>query len=67
MGEIHMWLDQKLKLINCILVMLCINKLNFCYIIIVATLALGSWLKQGLANVWAKSEAHESHFMLVKM
>jgi predicted acyl esterase len=30
----------------------------------VATLALGSWPRQGLAKVRAKSEARESHFML---
>jgi hypothetical protein len=31
----------------------------------VVTLAFGSWLKQGLAKVWAKSEAWESRFMLL--
>jgi hypothetical protein len=31
---------------------------------IVTTLALGSWPKQGLAKVRAKSEARKSHFML---
>ncbi len=31
----------------------------------VATLTLGSWPKQRLAKVWAKSEAWESHFMLM--
>jgi hypothetical protein len=31
----------------------------------VATLALGSQPKQGLAKVWAKSETSESHFMLL--
>jgi hypothetical protein len=30
----------------------------------VATLALGSWPKQGLARVQAKKEAQESHIML---
>jgi hypothetical protein len=30
----------------------------------VATLALGSWPKQGLAKVWAKKETWESHLML---
>jgi hypothetical protein len=30
----------------------------------VTTLALGSRPKQGLARVWTKSEARESHFML---
>jgi hypothetical protein len=30
----------------------------------VATLALGLQLKQGLAKVHSKNEAHESHFML---
>ncbi len=30
----------------------------------VTTLALGSRLKQGLARVWAKREAQESHLML---
>jgi hypothetical protein len=34
---------------------------------IVTTLALGSWLKQGLAKVQAKSEAWKSHFMLLGM
>jgi len=29
----------------------------------VTTLALGSRPKQGLAKVWAKKEARESHFM----
>jgi hypothetical protein len=33
----------------------------------VATLALGSQPKQGLAKVRAKSEAQESHFMLLGM
>jgi hypothetical protein len=31
----------------------------------VATLALGSWPKQGLARLRAKREAHESHHMLL--
>jgi len=31
---------------------------------IVTTLALGSWPRQGLTKVHAKSEARESHFML---
>jgi hypothetical protein len=31
---------------------------------IVATLALGSQPKQGLARVWAKGEARQSHLML---
>jgi hypothetical protein len=31
----------------------------------VATLALGSRPRQGLTKVWAKSEAQESHFMLL--
>jgi len=35
--------------------------------IIVATLAWGSRLRQGLAKVQAKSEAQESHFMLPKV
>jgi hypothetical protein len=30
----------------------------------VTTLTLGSRPRQGLAKVWAKSEARESHFML---
>jgi hypothetical protein len=33
----------------------------------VVTLALGSQPKQRLAKVWAKYEAHESHFMLPKV
>jgi len=33
-------------------------------IIIVVTLTLGSQPRQGLAKVWAKKEAQESHFML---
>jgi len=33
--------------------------------IIIVTLILGSRQKQGLAKVWAKSEAWESHFMLL--
>jgi hypothetical protein len=33
----------------------------------VATLALGSRPKQGLAKVWAKKEAWESHLMISKM
>jgi hypothetical protein len=37
------------------------------YNIIVATLALGSQLMQRLARMWAKREAHESHFMLPGM
>jgi hypothetical protein len=32
---------------------------------IVATVALGSWPRQGLARVRAKREARESHFMLL--
>ncbi len=32
---------------------------------LVVTLTLGSQPKQGLAKVWAKSEAHEPHFMLM--
>jgi hypothetical protein len=32
---------------------------------IVATLALGSWPKERLAKVRVKSEARESHFMLL--
>jgi hypothetical protein len=32
---------------------------------IVPTLTLVSRLKQGFAKVWAKSEAQESHFMLL--
>jgi len=32
---------------------------------IVTTLALGSWPRQGLAKVWAKFWARESHFMLL--
>jgi len=31
----------------------------------VATLALGSRPRKGLAKVWAKKEARESHFMLL--
>jgi hypothetical protein len=34
---------------------------------IIATLALGSRPKQGLTKVWAKSEAQESHFILLGM
>jgi hypothetical protein len=34
---------------------------------VVATLALGSRLRQGLAKVQAKSEVQESHFMLSKV
>jgi hypothetical protein len=43
---------------------------NSCYMgcltrcLCVTTLALGSWPRQRLAKVWAKSEAQESHFML---
>jgi len=33
----------------------------------VATLVLGSQPRQGFAKVWAKSEAHESHFMLLRV
>jgi hypothetical protein len=33
----------------------------------VATLALGLRPKQGLAKVWAKKEAHESHVMLPRL
>jgi hypothetical protein len=33
-------------------------------ITIVTTLALGLQPKQGHAKVWAKSETHESYFML---
>ncbi len=33
----------------------------------IATLALGPWLKQGLAKVRAKNEAWESHFMFLGM
>ncbi len=33
-------------------------------VIIVATLTLGLWPRQGLTKLWAKSEAQESHFML---
>jgi len=32
---------------------------------IITTLALGSWLKQGLAKAWAKREAWESQFTLL--
>jgi len=35
--------------------------------LIVITLALGSWPKQGLVKVRAKREAQESHFMLLGM
>jgi hypothetical protein len=35
-----------------------------CDYVIVATLALGSWPRQRLAKVWAKTEVRESHFML---
>jgi hypothetical protein len=41
-----------------------------CYLhnfIFVATLALGSWPKQGLARLRAKKEAWESHHMLPKV
>jgi hypothetical protein len=31
----------------------------------VATLALSSWPRQGLAKVWAESETQESHFMFL--
>ncbi len=34
---------------------------------IVATLALGSWIKQGLARLWAKRETQESLHMLPGM
>ncbi len=33
----------------------------------VATLALGSQPRQGLAKVWAKCEGWESHFMLPRV
>jgi hypothetical protein len=33
----------------------------------VTTLALGSRPRQGLAKVWAKNEAQESHFMLPRV
>jgi hypothetical protein len=33
----------------------------------VTTLALGSQPKQGLAKVWAKSEAYKSHFVFSRM
>ncbi len=33
----------------------------------VVTLTLGSRPRQGLAKVWAKSEARESHFMFLKV
>jgi hypothetical protein len=36
-------------------------------ILTVATLAMGSWPRQRLAKVQAKSEARESHFMLMGM
>jgi hypothetical protein len=36
-------------------------------IFVVATLNLGSWPRQGLVKVQAKSEAWESHFMLPGM
>jgi len=42
-----------------------VYKQNYKQIFIVATLTLGSWPKQGLAKVWAKSEAWELHFMLL--
>jgi hypothetical protein len=34
--------------------------------LIVATLALGSQLRQRLAKLWAKNEAQESHVMFPK-
>jgi len=46
------------------------NKQTTClrtYYQIIATLALGSWPRQGLAKVWAKNEARESHFMLMRV
>jgi hypothetical protein len=36
---------------------------NLPYVTIITTLALGSWLKQGLAKVRAKSQAWGSRFM----
>jgi hypothetical protein len=36
----------------------------FSFFPFVATLALGSQPRQGLARLWAKKEAHESHHML---
>jgi hypothetical protein len=33
----------------------------------VATLALGLWLRQRLANVWAKNEVWESQFMFPRV
>jgi hypothetical protein len=38
-----------------------------CWMYHVATLTLGSRPRQGLAKVWAKSEAHESHFVHPRM
>jgi hypothetical protein len=38
-----------------------------CCSYVVTTLTLGSWPKQGLTKVRAKSEARESHFMLSGM
>jgi hypothetical protein len=37
----------------------------WCMMCIVTTLALGSWLKQGLARLRAKRETWESHLMLL--
>jgi hypothetical protein len=40
------------------------NILESCYVVI---LALGSWPRWGLAKLRTKSEARESHFMLLKV
>jgi hypothetical protein len=37
------------------------------FALFIATLALGSQPRQRLAQVWAKSETRESHFMLLRM
>jgi hypothetical protein len=41
------------------------GELGYYYIVNVTTLALGSRLRQVFAKVQAKSEARESHFMLL--
>jgi hypothetical protein len=46
--------------------MVTLISLVICYHhISVATISLGAQPKQGLARVWAKGEARESHFMLL--
>ncbi len=42
-------------------------KIEFPKIECVATLALGSWPKQGVARLWAKRETRKSHHMLSTM